>query len=97
MFKISDIIEINGTILYTVFADYDSKPWELIKNLDIILYELNISGTNYREKYEYCIDKENLKDLFAEHRFSMIFLGMLFLGLAVYMFVLGVRALLGFR
>ena len=44
-----------------------------------------------------CIDKEILKNDFAEHRFLMIFLGMIFLGLAVYMFVLGIRALLGIR
>lgn len=44
-----------------------------------------------------CINKENLKNDFTEHRFLMIFLGMIFLGLAVYMFVLGIRALLGIR
>ena len=66
MFKISDIIEINGSDLYTVFADYDSKPWELIKNLDIILSELNISGTNYRENYEHCIDEDNTNIFIGE-------------------------------
>ena len=44
-----------------------------------------------------CIDKEILKNDFAEHRFLMIFLCVIFLGLAVYMFVLGIRALLGIR
>lgn len=44
-----------------------------------------------------CIDKDNLKNEFAEHRFLMIFLGVIFLGIAVYMFVLGIRALLGIR
>jgi len=44
-----------------------------------------------------CIDKEILKNDFSEHRFLMIFLGMIFLGLAVYMFVLGIRTLLGIR
>ncbi len=44
-----------------------------------------------------CIDKDNLKNDFSEHRFLMIFLGVIFLGLAVYMFVLGIRALLGIR
>ena len=43
------------------------------------------------------IDKDDLKNDFTEHRFLMIFLGMIFLGLAVYMFVLGIRALLGIR
>ena len=44
-----------------------------------------------------CIDKEILKNDFSEHRLLMIFLGMIFLGLAVYMFVLGIRSLLGIR
>ena len=44
-----------------------------------------------------CIDKEILKNDFSVHRLLLIFLGMIFLGLAVYMFVLGIRALLGIR
>ena len=44
-----------------------------------------------------CIDKNILKNDFSEHRFLMIFLSVIFLGLAVYMFVLGIRALLGIR
>ena len=44
-----------------------------------------------------CIDKDDLKNDFAEHRFLMIFLGVIFLGLAVYMSVCGIRALLDIR
>ena len=39
--------------------------------------------------------KERVKEDLAEHRFVMVFLGLAYLGLAVYMLVLGIRALCG--
>lgn len=76
------------TVLAIVFVTYtEIKGW----------YKSIVYWEKRKILTDYCIDKENLKNHFAEHRFWMIFLGMLFLGLAVYMFVLGVRALLGFR
>ena len=42
-------------------------------------------------------DKNEIKKDLAEHKFVMIFIGLIYLGLAVYMFVLGTQALLGIR
>ena len=42
-----------------------------------------------------CIDEEKLKEDLVEHRFAMILIGLIYLGVTVYMFVLGIRALYG--
>ena len=44
-----------------------------------------------------CIDEEKLRNDLVEHRFVMILIGIIYLGLTVYMFVLGFRALLGIK
>ena len=76
------------TILAIIFATYtELKGW----------YK---SIAYWREREiltDNCIDKDNLKNDLTEHRFLMIFLGIIFLGLAVFMFVFGIRALLGIR
>ncbi len=43
------------------------------------------------------INKERLKEKSSENRFVIIFISMIFFGLAVYMLVIGIRALYGIR
>ena len=75
-----------GAIAFTVYTEV--KGW--YKDYAYWTeYELSVCLVESRE------GKEEFKKDLAEHRFLMIFIGLIYLGVAVYMFVLGIRALLG--
>ena len=88
IFGVGYIIMSVITILAIIFVMYtEVKGW----------YKSIVYWKKREILTDNCIDKEILKNGFSEHRFLMIFLSVIFLGLAVYMFVLGIRALLGIR
>ena len=71
----------------------------------VIYTEVKGWHTNYSYWKDYELDpglvenrtgKERLKNDLAEHRFVMIFLGLIYLGFAIYMLVSGIRVLLGY-